>query len=336
MSVDHHPDNPARPVAWRWERAGEAAAGVVGLSRRDDAWVAAAAAFRRDLGRARGPQAAYALAERHGVVYWAHRLHDRRHEEDGRIAPNLLEARVLARQGRGDIARMMGTREGVVEAYEALFFDVASRLDAPDYMLAVVFGPALVRGLRSRDFDLLWKLAGYRCGPHVLERLVNPMPERPAATADGAQGAIASAIVDAAQRNALIAHLTTRPTNDMTAVALMIEYRELMRLEREAGAGDGEQKSLTRNVQAMLLAVPFAAGDGGEAASVAAGLGQLDLMAGELRGDQVVRFGLGLSMGVGPSPGDDDDACEPIRDSLLDDPAAIVIDITPATPGGAP
>lgn len=43
----YHPDNPRRPVNWRWERAKLAL--QQGFSRkRDDAWICKAARFKRD------------------------------------------------------------------------------------------------------------------------------------------------------------------------------------------------------------------------------------------------------------------------------------------------
>jgi hypothetical protein len=85
-----------------------------------------------------------------------------------------LEARLLCCQPRAEIAKRLAVSEAVIDAYEAVFFNVADRLDSVSWVLHRVIGPRLHRGATDNDVGVFWKLYGYawRC-PAFLDQLVS-------------------------------------------------------------------------------------------------------------------------------------------------------------------
>jgi hypothetical protein len=79
---------------------------------------------------------------------------------------------VLAGEHPRGIAAKAGLRDGVVELYERLFFDVRDRLGAPDFIMSQVVGPKAYMGLNAQDLDVLWKLLGYVHGPDALDAAI--------------------------------------------------------------------------------------------------------------------------------------------------------------------
>jgi hypothetical protein len=108
------PGNPLRPVAWRWERAGQLLDPGVRRHRSDDRWVSRAHRFSAALARSHGgaPQMARADRAIHGACQLWRGLPRQRWE---------LEARLLAGQSDAEIAGKLNIEAGVVEAYEAVF-----------------------------------------------------------------------------------------------------------------------------------------------------------------------------------------------------------------------
>ena len=184
-------NSPRRAPHWRWLRASQIDSGGPRASRKLDGpagfeWIRRASRMKRRWERA-GNNAAgvYALMLRDPHMFWAHTIW---HEEKNptRWA---IEARVLAEESDEEIAEKMGTEAEIVAAYVNVFFDVRDRLRHMDYVLNVVLGDAVTRGLQDRQYDLLWKLLGYRGGSHVLNAILNKFLnlEKPAG-ADGVAG----------------------------------------------------------------------------------------------------------------------------------------------------
>lgn len=106
-------------------------------------------------------------------IYWAHQLY-----HDDSPTRWAMEAYLLSRETDAQIGFLLGCPPEVVEAYEALFFDVRSKLQHPDYIINVVIGPQIHQGLGSRDIGALWKLCGYQGGPYVVDELIGKCRSR--------------------------------------------------------------------------------------------------------------------------------------------------------------
>jgi len=179
--------NPFRPVHWRWERARQIVEGQLPQSaKRDDIWISRAAKFRRRYAKCLTDLDFACLADAMPDIYWAHDIWmkdiakdakdlivEKTYEEIQANVKYLIEARVLADDTLENIEFNTGIATDTIEAYEQLFFDVRSRLAQKDYILFSVLGPAVARGLRAREYDLLWKLFAYMRGVHTLDYVLN-------------------------------------------------------------------------------------------------------------------------------------------------------------------
>jgi hypothetical protein len=141
---------------WRWRRAHWLVDRGRYLSRRrDDEETGRAVHYLRALARCRdGPSPSF--LRRFGDLYSAHRL---RVEE----APKslLVEAWLLARQPSAAIAGLTGVQPAIVDAFEALLFHCRDRIDARDWVVSQLIGPAGTAAATLKSF-------AYFGGPHVL------------------------------------------------------------------------------------------------------------------------------------------------------------------------
>ena len=101
-------------------------------------------------------------------MFWPHNLYHDAANQRTRFA---IEARLLARQTNREIAFHEGCAEEYVEVYEAVYFNVRERLRYRDCIVNTVFREAASRGIQGRDYDLVWKLAGYFHGPRSVRCL---------------------------------------------------------------------------------------------------------------------------------------------------------------------
>lgn len=84
-----------------------------------------------------------------------------------------LEARILAGQQDGEIARRCALSAGTVAWYERLFFAVRHCLGARGYIVGQVIGSGLWHGFHDDGVRALWAAFGYFGGPIVLEAIVD-------------------------------------------------------------------------------------------------------------------------------------------------------------------
>lgn len=160
----YYPDtqrySPVRLVSWRWERAQQLlAAGHRWTGRRDDAWT------RQALNYLRAQQNAFWqpdgwLTRQFPVIDAAQLLHldDQRRLE--------TQARLLASQSASEIAERTALPAAVVDAYEALFFQVADRLGAQDWVIWHAIGH------RDESQAILLRRLAYFGGPLVLDTVL--------------------------------------------------------------------------------------------------------------------------------------------------------------------
>jgi hypothetical protein len=209
------PNNPFRPPDWRWQRARQLLEPRVRRRRLDEDWVVRARCFGRALARAGGDLSRPRLARAHPEVIAACRLwlgEPRRRWE--------VEARLLAGQDDATIADRLGINPGVIEAFEALFFDVRARLACSDWIAACVIGPRLYEALDVDDIETLWKTLAYHGGPLVLNALIDNVHT---------EGQPASNPKLVEQIKLLITLMTTPVTADNAMAILRLEarFREL-------------------------------------------------------------------------------------------------------------
>ena len=227
--LDCHPRNPTRPPHWRWEQARLLLEGRLRANRRrDDAWVLRARRFHEALARAGGDPGHPRLARLDPAVLGAYRL---RCSADARPRWE-VEARLVAGQDDAAIADRLGVESGEIEAYEAIFYAVRDRLEALDWVAAVVFGPRAYVGLAAEDVDLLAKIVAYNLGPYALDAFVTWLgwPE----VARTAPMPIIGAGL--AQAFTLLVAALTLPVDEASAPALFRLVHRLGELELSAAA----------------------------------------------------------------------------------------------------
>lgn len=288
--------DPFRVVSWRWERAVAIARGLSALSRRrDDAWIKRAADFHRLMTKAGNKKAQkHLLIERHPEIFYAHHLYMGREDEGRQATPYMIEARVLARQTPEQVAKAVCVEQPVVEAYLKLFFDVEERLDAIDYIYQAVMGPGINRGnLRMRAFDVLWKLAGYCGGVHILESIRDPFPRNFADTVDDVDATYDMNVRRNSRRLSNLASSSISVSDNMTSLGLMEHWRQMVSDEAKGGGSNEAKSKNSANVQAMLGTLRFSVGVKGPTSQVNPDIRTYDSLGAELRGDELIKVSLG-------------------------------------------
>jgi hypothetical protein len=290
--------DPLRPPGWRWERVTQVLCGHSQLSRRrDDEWIRRAVKFRRRRAQCYTPAALAALAEDDYPVYYAHELFhataglDKDAARDNALGllRYAVEARVLARSTPAEIGERSGISPEAVAAYEALFYDIRSRLHQGDWITAYVMTPAVHRGLSSRDYDLLWKLMARYLGVHVLDAYI--------ATFSGGEKQVAKDDVDKAlmetQSSKLVRLATTttqtaRITTENQCEILAI-YHQWRQLEAQGAAGGGTQDAVTAQLASFCGSMEVRIGKPEDQPGRHGRLDRLDELAFEVPSDRIVR-----------------------------------------------
>ena len=165
-----HPYHSARPVAARWHRIND----LIDCGRRpchelDDAWIRRGWAYVLRLRACRLQHDRENLSREFPDMDAAYRLNT----SDDKMEHAVVEARLLARQTVDEVAVATGLPNEAVTAYEAIFFQVLGRLDAPLFIIPQAIGMSLTgEGLRETDTDILLRLLAYQAGPPYLERVL--------------------------------------------------------------------------------------------------------------------------------------------------------------------
>jgi hypothetical protein len=154
-------------LAWRWDLAGEIAAGQRISRDRIDSAVAAAAAFRKNLVKGKQPaknrkpdrdalmlEAAYEMFTADGLNRWE------------------LEARLLAGQTDAEISARCGLPADAVAIYETIFFHVRP-CTASDYLIKHAVGRGVWCGFDNEEVRQFWAYCGLAGGPVVVDLVVD-------------------------------------------------------------------------------------------------------------------------------------------------------------------
>jgi hypothetical protein len=161
-----HPEYTDRPVDARWQRVTDLAArGEPADGPYDDAWVREGLDYLLQLQNCRGGVERDVLRRISPAVDVAHRLHT----SPDRLQRGGVEARLLLGQTAQEVAAACGLTPAAVDAYLQLYFDVAGKLHAHNYILIHAVGGDLWGGrLAEADVDVLLKLYAYSIGPALL------------------------------------------------------------------------------------------------------------------------------------------------------------------------
>jgi hypothetical protein len=296
--LNHLASNPWRPPDWRWHRALGIIDGMPRSTPQRDGdkdsckWINRATRFKRAIDGAATDRAKLTVALRYPDIYWAHWIRILDEDTHHQTIRYSIEARLLARESSNNIGYRHGCDPLVVEAYEALFFNVRDRLHNRDFIVAGVLGEAVHRGLTERQYDLLWKLMGYCCGPHLLDaligKLVNPgWANRP----EDVPQVLQDAAINLMKMKATVASLLV-PVNSNTYLALIESFVKYVEIERTTDSAGKAADQILTNIDAMLQSIPFAVGT-----NVASGATlSYDHTHVELRQDELLLAGAGADL----------------------------------------
>lgn len=219
-------------------------------------------------------------------LFHAEQFHDR---EDLDIRWE-VEARLLAREPFESIAKKIGTDVEVVMWYERVFFNVLEKIDNQSYIGQVAMGRSIHRGLFERDYDLLWKMLGYACGPLMVDSLVRrlgPLPQRVDSEdqIDPMKKTLTGSVM---AEKALVAAMTIPVSYNQNVI--LEHYTKMLEIEKNSGKGGDVTTLITNNIHAALTALPFST----ERPVVAAPqMSYYDDQSAELRADEMLAVGLG-------------------------------------------
>ncbi len=165
---DWLPDSFFRSPAWRIFRADyRREHGLLPDPRIDDGWVEIA---RKLLSASDACDRSGAATEaRFAFAVW----------QAGRTLQWLLEAQLLTPRPFEEIAALCSLTEPVVEAYHHLFFDVRSRPEATDWVMARAVRSGPLNNFAGPQPAGLWKFAAFTGGPLVLDVVVAVTLNRP-------------------------------------------------------------------------------------------------------------------------------------------------------------
>jgi hypothetical protein len=273
------PRDPFRDPAWRWARAGEDHR--VGGPR--DPWVDVARRYRRGLEGCRSAADRDRLATLLPAVSRAHAVW-----RAGGLRRAAVEARILAGEPLQDVARKAGMPLAVAGAYEALFYEVRTRLGATDFVASRLLPPAGP----GDEVGAAVRHLGFVGGPVVLDVVIGG---RATAARPGRPEDVGGFLGDQA-RIALLRDLAAAlhgAADPATLTALVRAAAVALAGHREDPAA--RRSAIEMHIQAMLDDIPWPTGADGAAvvADRCPALAAADTLAAELRDDEVCRLAAG-------------------------------------------
>lgn len=288
--------NPGREPHWRWLRVLQIEKGGKKASRALDGpegftWIRRALRLKRRFDAAGGHESAlFGLMHEDENLLWAHTIWS----EERRPTRWAIEALILAGAPNELIAERLGADPGVIEAYEAVFFNVRDRLEQPLYIINVVMGEAVARGVQERQYDLLWKLFAYHGGIHTLDAVMQRAVkmQKPAGHEDVAQF-FQDFAVNTMKQKAAVATLTV-PVNTHTQMQLIDSFVKYVEIEKNSKSAAEAHTSIVTNIGAMLSGLPFKLGTKIDAAQEK--MLPYDDNAAELRNDEMIIVAAGADL----------------------------------------
>ena len=247
-------DHPMRTVDWRWQIVMYLLDRRMRLTRSyGDIWLAQAKRFACDLRNASTEGQQFRIDLRFPAIFGAYRIY---RETTHKSFRHELEARLLAAEPASEIRNKMRIEASTIEAYQNLFFDVASRLRNQSCIMHVVLRPAM-RSMSEREPEGLWKMFGYFCGATVLDRLVYRFrPQNRPASPGELSAFLRDDIREQIQLKALIAAHSVA-VNSQSQMELLDIYQRMLDFELDAGSGGDSGESMRQGIQAMLESLPW-------------------------------------------------------------------------------
>ena len=235
----HSKDNPLRPPDWRWLRAQWLRnSGKYAKKSREDAETLLIKRYLTSKNACHNEMQLERLMYKMPGLYHAEQFYGR---EDLDIRWE-VEARLLAREPIESIANKLGVETEVIFWYERAFYNVIEKLDNRSYISNVAMGRSIHRGLYERDYDLLWKMLGYACGPLMVDSLTCKlgMPQRVDAAdqVDPTKKTLTGSVL---AEKALYAAITM-PLSYNHGI-ILDNYVKMLEIEKNAGKG-GDRKSV--------------------------------------------------------------------------------------------
>lgn len=263
--LDCFSTNPTRPPTWRWQRAvalRDNDETAIPLSRRTDGalsyrWISRglkfAAAWREALA-AETVNAMVKLATKFPEIYWAHDIWSKNDN-----VRHTIEANILAKADDDVVSNKTGVTAETVHAYEALFFDVRSRLQFRDFIIHKAIPSVHVRsGGISTESATLWKLYGYFYGPAMVDAMVSQFPSVNGwcDSPDKVGAAIIDDVIGTLKLKAAVAAkgVTNTGANQLQLLEIFTKFVEVERTTDSAGSA---QTQLTAHINAMMATMPF-------------------------------------------------------------------------------
>lgn len=293
MYKDFQKYNLFRAPSWRWDR-------VLSLverersrcSLRDDEYVREAKNFVTNYRRLSAENRVLLFPDNPGL-YYAYLIQ----EESDPDVECVIQARLLAGQSAQTIADSVATIASTIEWYEALFFNVADRVKDKkmyrDWIVRTILGPAALRGIQDREFDLTAKMFGYFGGPIVLDAILHGLTvtEIPADKRDINQF-FDNQFATLLKRKSTMAALNLQ-VNKFNVMQLFEIHTQLRTLEHTIREVDGATNEYEKQVQSMLLEIPWSAGTDGQEAFAGTPILEFQSFAAELRTDEILLIAAG-------------------------------------------
>ena len=138
----------------------------------------------------------------------------------------------------------------MVGAYEAIFFDVRSRLSHFDLISACVLAGRLYEGFDVDDTESVWKVIGFLPGPLVLDALIDNLDGEVARSVE-------PGLVESLRLLVLATAMPVTPDNAMEILRLDALLRELDRAEATQNVGGMNKPLLIPAIEVHLGPTTF-------------------------------------------------------------------------------
>lgn len=296
MDVDLLPVNPLRPPDWRWSRAAKLSRGEVYSRLADDKWTKSAARVLSELQQPH-PRITRLLSGKNVHIYMAHKVATEHAPAYAQLRAE-IDARILGGVSNYTLSRLTGLTPEAIEAYEALFFDVRSRLSRSTFILHFIIGSHLLKSVTEHQYATLWKLLGYYTGPRYLDIFISGFDNRSLLDGLSLTAGMDKIISDKRRQKAIAAALTVN-INPLTAETIIKSWDALRQMEHVTkSASDAAGSPIMANLQALLTNIePFVVGhpDENEHAKTLTLVAEYEKSC-ELRADELVAVSMGKTL----------------------------------------
>lgn len=161
------PPHGPQPPDVRWKRALRYAKGNLGPFDLADTQLINAVAYLRRARRCRSDKSRAQLAADYPAIHAAFAIY----KGEDKLLRGSLEGRLLTDQAPHDIARACNLSYETVCNYHDLFFNVRGRLQQVTWITFTAIGPKFMVGMTDEDQDVILKMAAFRGGVPLLERV---------------------------------------------------------------------------------------------------------------------------------------------------------------------